>query len=234
VLFGIIALSLLALYLPETSRERRTTLGLGETFANYASLLADRRFVGPTLFFACVMASFFATQAAIPYFMVEILGRPASEYGIWFAVTCAFYVAGNYATGRWGDRVPRHWLILTSGIGCFVVAVTGFVAASVLQWSSALLFVPTILICFFGAIAIAPVQAEAVAAQPRCAGSASGLMSGIQMTMGALVVQLVGFSHNGTPYPMFVALIGCASIALLAIGMPYIRLRTRLALATAS
>jgi hypothetical protein len=91
------------------------------------------------------------------------------------------------------------------------------------------LFIPTIVLCFFGALAIAPVQAEAVAAQPQHAGSASGLMSGIQMVIGAVVVQLVGFSHNGTPYPMFIALIGCTAVALVSIGVTYVGMRRRAA-----
>jgi DHA1 family bicyclomycin/chloramphenicol resistance-like MFS transporter len=229
VLFGVVALSLLALYLPETSRERRSELGLRQTFRNFASLLRDRYYLGPALFFACIMATFFATQAAIPYLMVEVLGRSATEYGIWFAVACIFYVAGNYVTGRFGQRVSRASLILFSGIGCLVTAVAGMVAISTLQWNTAALFVPTIILCFFGALAIAPVQAEAVAAQPQHAGSASGLMSGIQMIIGAVVVQLVGFSHNGTPYPMFIALIGCTTVALLAIGVAYTGMRHRAA-----
>jgi DHA1 family bicyclomycin/chloramphenicol resistance-like MFS transporter len=78
---------------------------------------------------------------------------------------------------------------------------------------------------FFGAIAIAPVQAAAVAAQPERSGTASGLMSGMQMAIGACVVQLVGFSHDGTPYPMFAVLVACALLALAAFAMGYARPR---------
>jgi DHA1 family bicyclomycin/chloramphenicol resistance-like MFS transporter len=221
VLFGVIALSLLAWYLPETSLEQRPNLGLRQTARNFKALLSDPGYMGPALFFGCIMATFFATQAAIPYLMVEVLHRSATEYGLWFAVACIFYVVGNYAGGRWGHRVPRDKLILFSGIACLATATAGLGAASVLEWSTALLFVPTIVLCFFGALAIAPVQAEAVAAQPQYAGSASGLMTAMQMVIGATVVQWIGFSHDGTPYPMFLALIGCAAVALLAMGNTY-------------
>jgi MFS transporter, DHA1 family, multidrug resistance protein len=234
VLFGVIALSLLALYLPETSHERRAQLGLRQTFRNFGSLLRDRYYLGPALFFACIMATFFATQAAIPYLMVEVLGRSATEYGIWFALVCIFYVAGNYLTGRFGQRVSRASLVLFSGIGCVVTAVAGVTVAGMGEWNTAMLFIPTIALGFFGALAIAPVQAEAVAAQPQHSGAASGLMSGIQMLIGAVVVQLVGFSHNGTPYPMFIALIGCATVALLAIGITYAGMRRRAAMPAAA
>lgn len=227
VVFGMITLSVLAWYLPETNHEQRPDLGLRQTVRNFKALLTDPSYLGPALFFGCIMATFFATQAAIPYLMVEVLNRSATEYGVWFAVACIFYVAGNYASGRWGHRVPRGKLILFSGIACLATAVAGLAAASVLEWSTAVLFVPTIALCFFGALAIAPVQAEAVAAQPQYAGSASGLMTAIQMMIGASVVQWVGFSHDGTPYPMFLALIGCAAVALLAMVNTYaVRRRT--------
>jgi len=216
VLFGLVALSLLAWRLPETSRERRPDLGVRQTIGNFRSLLGDPAYLGPALFFGCVMAAIFATQAAIPYLLVEVLGGSATEYGAWFAVLCAFYVAGNFISGRWGKRIGASKLILLSGAGCLVAALGGLAAVRMLEWNALLLFVPSIVLYFSGAVAIAPVQAEAVGAQPRHAGSASGLMSAMQMLIGAVVVQAIGFTHDGTPYPMYFALIGCSAVALLA------------------
>lgn len=234
VLFGLTAFSLLALYLPETIRERRPDLGLHQTFRNFGALLGDRRYLGPALFFGFVMATFFATQAAIPYLMVEVLGDSATEYGIWFAVVCVFYVGGNYVSGRFGHHVARSKLILISAIGCLAAGIAGLAATTLFVWTTALLFVPMIFLSFFGALAIAPVQAEAVAARPECSGSASGLMSGMQMAIGAAVVQLIGFSHDGTPYPMFLALLGCALAALAAIGSAALAPRRREAVSPAA
>ncbi len=222
---GAVALTLLAACLPETHRTRAARLGLRQAFGSFGALLADRRYVGPALFFSLVMATFFVSQAALPYLIVEVRGGTATEYGVWFAIVCAFYIAGNYATGRWGHLVPRAKLIVLSGIGCLMTAIGGLAAASAFGWSTATLFAPTIALSLLGAIAIAPVQAEAVAAQPERSGSASGLMSGMQMAIGAAVVQLVGFSHDGTPYPMFIALIACAAGALIAYGSVYVAQR---------
>lgn len=228
---GAVALTLLTLSLPETHTARIAKLGLRQTFGNFGALLTDRRFVGPALFFGLVMATFFTTQAAIPYLIVEVRGGTATEYGVWFAVVCAFYIAGNYASGRWGHLIARSKLIVLSGAGCLVTAVAGLALVSMLEWDTAMLFVPTIALALFGAIAIAPVQAEAVAAQPEHSGSASGLMSGMQMAIGAAVVQFVGFTHDGTPYPMFVVLIACAAVALIAYGSVYIAQRRTAAVA---
>lgn len=229
--FGLIALSLLAAYLPETCRERVREAGLRDAFASFGALLADRNYFAPALYFACIMAAIFATQAAIPYLIVEVLGGSATEYGAWFAVACAFYVGGNYITGRWGGRFARPRLILFSGVACLATAVAGFAAAQYLAWSTALLFVPAIALYFAGAVAIAPVQAEALAAQPARSGAASGLLSSLQMAVGAAVVQLIGFAHDGTPYPMFAALIACTAVALAAVVSLYWLPRRRAGLA---
>jgi DHA1 family bicyclomycin/chloramphenicol resistance-like MFS transporter len=218
---GLAALATLAIALPETNLTPRADLGLRSTLASFGALARDPHYLGPALFFSLIMATFFATQAALPYLIVEVHGGTATEYGVWFAVACAFYVAGNYASGRWGSRFARGRLILAAGIGSLVTSVAGLAIASLLEWSTAVAFVPTIVLCFFGALAIAPVQAEAVSAQPERSGSASGLMSGMQMAIGAGVVQLVGFTHNGTPYPMFAALIACAALATIAFGVAY-------------
>jgi DHA1 family bicyclomycin/chloramphenicol resistance-like MFS transporter len=213
---GAVALVLLAARLPETHCARSARLGLREAFGSFGALLSDRRYLGPALFFSFVMATFFVTQAAIPYLIVEVRGGTATEYGVWFAVLCAFYIGGNSATARWGHLVPRGRLIVFSGVGCLAVSIAGLVAVSTLGWDTATLFVPAIGLSLLGAIAIAPVQAEAVAAQPERSGAASGLMSGMQMAIGAAAVQFIGFTHDGTPYPMFIALIACATAALIA------------------
>jgi len=215
-LFGLIALSLLVSYLPETQCSPRASLDLRGSLQDFSQLLTDRTYMAPALFFACIMATYFATQAAIPYLMVQVLDRSATEYGIWFGIGCVAYVAGNYLTGRFGHLIARRQLIIVSAAGCLLSAVAGVVIATVTEWSTASLFVPTIVLYFFGAISMAPIQAEAMAAQPERRGSASGLMTALQMGVGAVVVQLIGFHQEGTPYPMYIALLACAGIALVA------------------
>ena len=211
---GAIALLLLTRYLPESGHEHVSGPGMTEAFAAYSQLLADPAYRTPAMHFAWVMAAVFATQAAIPYLVVERLGCSATEYGAWFAVACLFYVAGNQFTARWGHRFANRTLIRYSGVACGAVAVSGALATHVLPMSPALLFVPTIALYFCAAVGIAPVQAEAVAAQPGRAGAASGLLTALQMAAGALTVQAIGFAHDGTPGPLFAALLACTAAAL--------------------
>jgi MFS transporter, DHA1 family, multidrug resistance protein len=211
---GLAALLLLSGYLPETRPTQAHRPRLRDAFASYVALLGDREFRAPALQFAWAMAAVFATQAAIPYLVVEVLGGSATEYGAWFGIACLFYAAGNQFTATWGHRFARRRLILASGVGCVLAAVSGAIAIEVFAMSTALLFVPTIALYFFVAVAIAPLQAEAVAAEPERAGAASGLLTCLQMVIGALTVQAIGFLHDGTPRPLFVGLVVCSVAAL--------------------
>jgi DHA1 family bicyclomycin/chloramphenicol resistance-like MFS transporter len=211
---GVAALSLLVLCLPETRNPSGRPPGLPQAFANYRALLADREYRAPALHFACVMAAVFATQASIPYLVVDVMHRTATEYGVWFGVACVFYVAGNQLTARWGNRFASRRLILYSGVGSLVAAVGGALAAQVFELGIVLLFVPTIALYFCVAVGIAPVQAEAVAAQPQRSGAASGLLTAVQMAAGAVTVQAIGFAHDGSARPMFVGLVICTAAAV--------------------
>ena len=213
---GVAALSLLLLFLPESRSRRRAdeAIGLRQAAAGYKALLVDSGFRAPALHFAWIMAAVFATQAAIPYLVVTVLGGTATEYGAWFAVACLAYMAGNQFTARWGERFRPSHLVRVSGIGCLLAATMGGIGAHAFALSAPAVFIPTIVLYFFAAVGIAPVQAEAVAAQPMRSGTASGLMTATQMLVGAATVQAIGFAHDGTAVPMFAALIGCAAIAI--------------------
>ena len=54
------------------------------------------------------------------------------------------------------------------------------------------------------------------------------------MAVGAVVVQAVGLTHKGTSYPMFIALVACSALALLAFAAGGLQRRRTTALAPAA
>jgi DHA1 family bicyclomycin/chloramphenicol resistance-like MFS transporter len=214
LVFGVIALSMLSFHLAESRPAPVRVPQLRDAFASYRSLLADPDYRAPALHFAWVMAAVFATQAAIPYLLVEVLGGTATEYGFWFGLAGLSYVAGNQFTARWGQRFEPRQLIRASSLGCIAVAALGALASQVFALGALVLFVPMIALYFFAAVGIAPVQAEAVAAQPERAGAASGLLTAVQMIVGAVTVQAIGYSHDGTAHPLFAGLLICSLLAV--------------------
>lgn len=213
---GFVVLPLLWLSLPESRAPRVVAPDTGSALGIYRYLLADRAYRAPALHFALVMAAVFSTQAAIPYLIIDVIGGSATEYGVWFAIACLAYVGGNQFTARWGGRFDARRLIRVSGLGCLASSLLGVSFVLGFGVTTASLFVPTIVLYFFAALGIAPVQAEAVAAQPSRSGAASGLLTAIQMLVGAAAVQAIGYAHDGTTLPLFVTLLACTSGAILA------------------
>ena len=70
------------------------------------------------------------------------------------------------------------------------------------EWTVWAIFLPGTGMAFANGLIMPNAQAAAVSINPRIAGSASGLMSFMQMSTGAAFAQLAGVLQDGTPLPM--------------------------------
>lgn len=178
-------------------------------------LLRRPAFIAYTLQSAFAISTFFAFISGAPYFMIDILDRSATEYGLLFMVVSASFMVGNFATARFGRRFGIDPLIQTGNI----IAICGAVMALGLMiagyWRPFALFGPMMLVAFGNGLSIANSQAGAVSVEPDLAGTASGIAGFVQMFTAALVSQAVGMLQNGTPYPMVGFMALCALMSLL-------------------
>ena len=224
---GLVTLLMLWVAVPETRKDKRSNISVRGIVADFASLLRLPAYLSPALYFGFSMAMFFAFQGAVPYLMVEVLDCPATEYGIWFAALCAAYVGGNFVTGKLSKRLNHQTLMAAGGLGSLAAVLAGFAALRIFELSTALVFIPALAFSFTNALAIAHAQAEAVSADPARSGAASGLMSCMQMLIGAAAVQLVGVVQDGSAYPVYALLCVLAVAAMGTLLMPFLALRLR-------
>jgi MFS transporter, DHA1 family, multidrug resistance protein len=194
--------------------------GWGDLLSGTAALVRSRAFVAYVLQSAFAIAVFFSFVAGAPYYMIDVLHRPATEYGLWFIVVSLGFMAGNLATARLTRRIgidrmvlAGSWLVLL-GIGL----AAGLTAAGL--WTPMALFGPMMLATFGNGLAIPNAQAGAISVDPILAGTASGLSGFTQMLVAALVSQAVGMLQSGTPYPMLAFMVGCAALSLLGFVLP--------------
>lgn len=224
--FGFIGLVGLAIgilvlvRLTETHTERDTETSFGEMIAGFARLLAQPIFCGYALNAAFSLSVFFAFIAGAPYVMVDVLHRPASEYGFYFILTAIGFMLGSLVAARISERVGIDRMILAgSAISFVIVSITaGLLAAGL--WYPITLFGMAALGAFAIGLSMPNAQAGAISVNPKAAGTASGLSGFIQMAIGAGVAQTVGTIHDGTPYPMIGVMLVCAALALAAIALP--------------
>jgi MFS transporter, DHA1 family, multidrug resistance protein len=195
------------------SGARSLTAGAGR-------LLRSGAFIAYVLQSTFSMSTFFAFVSGAPYFVIDVLERPATEYGLYFILVSVGYMAGNFTAARVTRRVGLdRMIVLGSSLALIVVAlVLGLLLA--LPWAPVLLFGPMMLGSFASGLAMPNAQAGAISVDPALAGTASGVAGFTQLLVAALVSQAVGMLQDGTPYPMLGFMVGCALLSLLGFLLP--------------
>ncbi len=179
-----------------------------------ASLFKRPLFLAYTLQSTFAISTFFAFLAGAPYFMIDILDRSATEYGVLFIVISGGFMFGNFITARLGRRFGIDRFILVGSVLALIGTSIAFLLLIAGSWSPYALFGPMIAVAFANGLSIANAQAGAVSVDPELAGTASGLAGFAQMFTAALVSQAVGMLQNGTPYPMAAFMVACALASL--------------------
>ncbi len=213
-LVGLAAGALVALLalrqLPETRPDPAGDRVRGAMLGSMGRLLRIRSFQGYAMVGAFSMSLFFSFLAGAPFITIEILGRPASEYGLFFMMISIAFMLGNFAAARLSSRIGVEGMILAGSLAVLAGALAGVAAVLLLGLSLWTLFLPMAFIGFAQGAALPNVQAAVVSVDPAAAGAASGLGSFLQMTMAAAMVQLVGTLQDGHSYPTLVAMLFCA------------------------
>jgi DHA1 family bicyclomycin/chloramphenicol resistance-like MFS transporter len=192
----------------------------GGSFAGAGALLRSGPFWSYVLQSTFGISVFFAFIAGAPYFMINVLGRRATEYGLWFILVSAAFMTGNLIAGRFSARIGLDRMVLMGAL--LGVSGAGLALALLLggAWTPFALFGPMMAVGLGNGFSVPNAQAGAVSVQPLLAGTASGIAGFSQMFVAALVSQAVGMLQDGTPYPMAGFMAGCALLALAGFVLP--------------
>jgi DHA1 family bicyclomycin/chloramphenicol resistance-like MFS transporter len=193
---------------------------IGGPLSGAGALLRSGAFISYALQSTFGISIFFSFIAGAPYFMMDVLGRSATEYGLWFILVSAAFMAGNLVAGRFSARIGLDRMVLAGsvlGVAGAGVALTLLLAG---YWMPLALFGPIMAVGLGNGFAVPNAQAGAVSVQPLLAGTASGIAGFVQMFVAALVSQAVGMLQDGTPYPMAAFMAGCAVLSLLGFVLP--------------
>ncbi len=145
---------------------------------HYRALLCDVRFLAFVLQSGFMSFMFFAIAAASPFLMKDVLGRTATEYGLYFMCFPLGFCAGNLISSRLSGRVAIEKMVLAGALVCVVVVATqaGLILAG--RLSPAIIFVPGGLMSFAQGLSLPNAQAGAIRVRPeprRHSGGARGL-----------------------------------------------------------
>lgn len=201
-------------YLPETLSGPVAFTGVASMLKGFASLFRSRVFSAYAFNVAFVSVVFFTFISAAPEIMVSVLKRPPNEYGYYFIMVPAAFMAGNYVARGLSKRMGIQGMIAMGS----KLSIAGIVIALLLHIGGLIhplaLFAPVALTTFGNGISLPNAQAGAINEFPHMAGSASGLTGFLQMALSALAAQLVALLFNGTVYPMLLLMLIAALISL--------------------
>ncbi|MGF1626292.1 MAG: Bcr/CflA family efflux MFS transporter [Alphaproteobacteria bacterium] len=196
---GLLVVLLLALRLPETLASRDLqALSLAKVTARYCQLLRSRDYVGyallPTLGFAGMTA--FVTGG--PFYIIATAGVSEVGYGLIQAGLVVCYIVGalgaSLGIGRLGfERVHM------AGVFLLALGGAGQVLIIVQPYPSAFMFcLPFGLFLVGLGVVFATAPARALAIYPALSGSASAMLTTLEMLGGAASSLAVSLLHDGS------------------------------------
>ena len=209
---GVIGLVVTLPTLRETHTPTRGANMFREMFRAYPGLLRTPAFVAYAGYAGCGMGMFMVIAGGVPFLMAEVFDRSPSSFGLFFMCLTASFLCGTFLTSRVTMRIGLDRMIRLGSTGAAISAVTIavlFIAGANSPWA---IFVPGIFMGFCHGLAMPNAQAGAVSVNPQIAGSASGLMTFLQLSIGAGFGQVAGMLPHATALPVAL-LIGFAGIS---------------------
>jgi len=227
-IYGVLAVVLIWYFLPDTlPPERRTRLGPGAVVVRYVAIFRERSFITHAMILMFTSAGLFAFLSGSPQIFVGLYGWSAAEYAALFGVTAIAYIGYNQLNPILVTRYGITPVISVAGnilLGSSLLLVA-------LAWHPLGPFavLAALMIGEAGFGLVMPCSmVGALSHHQAHAGSASALMGTLQYSGGALSCLAMGAWAENSATPMAVAMLVCASLAVLAAS-----LRPRLTLVAA-
>ncbi len=233
-IFGILTFMSLVMILavhfglPESKQPDRTfSLKPKAIFTTFGSVLKEPQFLTYALTGAVAASGLYAFIAGSPGVFLEIFEVTEKEYGFIFALVAGGLILATQVnrlvlnTYKSEQIVPVALFIQSlAGISLFAGYMLGW-----LQITGTILLVFVYLSC--QGFTFPNASALSLAPFSKNAGSASALLGGIQMGLGALSSALVSYLTNGTALPMAFIMATCAvsSFLILQTGKRLIRFK---------
>ncbi|WP_037288274.1 multidrug effflux MFS transporter [Saccharibacillus sacchari] len=219
VLIGILTLTALPFYVPETLAPKLRTRSSGREIAmQYVRLLRNRKLLAYALALALISGGMFAYVAGSPFVYITYYGLPSAAYGLLFAAGAAGIMGMNMLNARLVGRYGADRLLR---IGSVAAALFGVLAACVgLTEIGGLPLTAFVLFLFASTNGLIAANAisSALSGVKEYVGSASALLGCAQYGGGMIGSALLGAFSNGTPAPLgilvFASGLGCSAAVL--------------------
>lgn len=185
---------------------------------DYRRLFANLKFSAYVMQSGFSTGVFFTMAAASSYLMIDYLGRPAREFGLYFMCFPAGFLTGSIISSRLAGRVAPETMVLAGSVLMISGALTqsGFLFAGIV--SPLTVFLPGYFTIMAQGISLPNAQSGAIIAAGPLAGTGAGIGVFIQLFAAGVFTQVYGFMADGTPFPM-AAIVSVSALCVLIVGM---------------
>lgn len=226
-LYGVLALALIWFFLPDTlPPERRTRLGPMAVAVRYVAIFQERSFITHALILMFTSAALFAYLSGSPQIFVGLYGWSTAAYATLFGVNAVVYIGYNQLNPI---LVSRYGIAPVISFGGMMLLVAGMLLGLLALYPLGPFGVAAgLLLAEIGFGLVMPCSMVGALTHHRAhAGSASALMGTLQYSGGGLACLGMGAWSENSATPMAVAILACASLAVLAAwARPRLGLRT--------
>lgn len=218
VLFwGLLVLAIVAQFLMhqklnETRPPRDPQAPEVSMLASIGVLVKNRVFVGYTLASSFCASLYFAFVGGAPYIVMEIMGSPPAEYGVFFILSACGYMSGNFLSGRYAMRFGPERMVRI-GLVVAAISVLCFWAFMGVMHPLAM-FAPMMVAALSNGLVIPNATALFLSARPEIAGAASGLAGAFQTGLGAFITLLVGYLQDDGQWRLYTVMSVCLGTAI--------------------
>jgi DHA1 family bicyclomycin/chloramphenicol resistance-like MFS transporter len=213
---------LTALRLGETAPGRGKS-SFREIFRVFPLLVRSSTFLGFTLSLAFTSATFFALIGGAPYVVVDAMGHPPHVYGAFFIANGVGYMAGNFISGRFGQRLGSERLIYLGTLLSLTSVLMELPFVLFGYWNPATLFIPLGLNAVGNGMTIPGGTASAISVRPDLAGTAAGLVGATQLGFASIATIIVGYTVPLWPASLIYIMLVCAICAVVTLRITRLR-----------
>ena len=212
-LFGAACLVAVKFRLPETIPQNIARVPLSSALANYAGLLADRRYLGYALSGGFGQAGMFAYISGSPFVFIDLYGVPAHAYGWLFGLNAVGIIAFTQGNRLLLLRYDADQVLGIANLANFLLCLALLAMAFTNAGGLIGILVPLFFVVSLRGLTFPNASAGAMAPFPEKAGSASALLGSIQFAIAAIASAMVGIFHDGTAGPMAAVITVCGFLA---------------------
>ncbi len=185
--YAVVLVAAMPVLLPETNRHADPAqLKPARVAANYATLLADRRFMAPAGLMALVLGGVYTLPSVMPFVLIGKLGLTPLQFAAALLAQTASLLVANLLASRLLRRTPARRLVPV-GVVIIVAAGVGFAAIRLFDAPPLAAFIIPSALWTSGIPFVTPgAMTAALAHFPQTAGAASALIGFMQMGGGFL------------------------------------------------